>query len=261
MQTRDNLPTNEQARTTEVQEEPRPEPKYWVVFAILAIFTALEVAAASFSSLTPGVRIGILVFLAVVKVALVVLYFMHLKFDSRAFALPFALGLVLMLPIVFIITLTMNAVPFSSEAQALSNAGQVIDITEVSFAIYTSQMTAKAGPVTFHIVNEADDMLHEFIVISTDLPADNLPIDPVTSRVNEDAINIVAAQDDIEPSHSRDLHLVLAEGHYVLVCNLPGHYLQGMRIDLDVKGNSPEPASTMESPASAPPAEQTPTGD
>ncbi len=252
------MPTPAQSSTREPQAEPRPEPKYWVVFILLAIFTALEVAAASFLTLNPGVRIAILVILAVIKVALVVLYFMHLRFDSRIFALPFALGLVLMLPSILIITLTMNAVPFSSEVHALNYTGQVVDVREVSFRIHVSQDTVQAGPVTFHIVNGADDMLHEFIIVKTDLQSTNLPIDPVTSRVNEDAIEIVTSQDNIEPAHSREINLNLDEGHYVLICNLPGHYLQGMMIDFYVKGSSPVPASTSESTPSAPSSDQTP---
>jgi caa(3)-type oxidase subunit IV len=255
------MPTTEQVRTREPQAEPRPEPKYWVVFVLLAIFTALEVAAASFLSLNPGVRIGVLVFLAAVKVALVVLYFMHLKFDSSIFALPFALGLVLMMPAILIITLTMNAVTFSSADHGVTTTGQLVDIREVSFRIHLSQDKIQAGPVTFHVVNGADDMLHEFIIVKTDLEATNLPLDPVTSRVNEDAIEIVTSQDNIEPAHSRDINITLDAGHYVLICNLPGHYLQGMMVDFNVTGNSPEPASTSESPPSAPPAEQTPSGD
>ena len=254
------MSTPAQVRTRQPQEEPRPAPKYWVIFVILAVFTALEVAASSFATLNPGVRIGILVFLALVKVALVVLFFMHLRYDSSIFALPFALGLVLMVPSVLIITLTMNAVPFSSAVYTEHAQGTLVDVREVSFRIHVSQDTVPAGPVTFHIVNGADDMLHEFIVVSTDLPSDNLPLDPVTSRVNEDAINIVTNQDNILPGQSRDLTAVLDPGHYVLICNLPGHYLQGMMIDFYVKGNSPVPASTFNGPATAPPTEQTPAG-
>lgn len=261
MQNRGNNPTPEQIRTREPQAEPEPEPRYWVIFAILVIFTALEVATASFTSLNPGVRIGILVLLAVVKVALVVLYFMHLRYDRSIFALPFVLGLVLMLPSVLIITLSMNTVPFSSSVYTETANGTLVDVREVSFRLHLSKDTVPAGPVTFHIVNGADDMLHEFIVISTDLQADNLPLDPVTSRVNEDAINIVTNQDNILPGQSRDLTAVLDPGHYVLICNLPGHYLQGMMVDFDVTGNSPVPASTFNGPASAPPTEQTPSGD
>jgi caa(3)-type oxidase subunit IV len=254
------MTTTEQSRTREPQDEPMPEPKYWVVFVLLAIFTALEVVIASFSSLSSGLRITLLVLIAAVKVALVVLWFMHLKFDSKIFALPFVLGLVLMMPSILIITLTMNSVPFSTAVHAVNATGQVVNVEEVSFRLHPSVDTVQAGTVTFHVVNGADDMLHEFIIVKTDLQSTNLPIDPVTSRVNEDAIEIVTSQDNIEPAHSRDLTVNLDEGHYVLICNLPGHYLQGMMVDFYVKGGSPVPASTSESTPSAPPAEQTPSG-
>src|SRR5512140_2700706 len=145
------MTTPAQARTREPQPEPTPEPKYWVIFVLLAVFTALEVAAASFASLNPGVRVGILVFLAVVKVALVVLFFMHLRYDRSIFALPFVLGLVLMIPSVLIITLTMNSVPFSSSVYTEHAQGTLVDVREISFRIHASQDTVPAGPVTFHI--------------------------------------------------------------------------------------------------------------
>ncbi|HEX2981770.1 MAG TPA: hypothetical protein VHO48_16030 [Anaerolineaceae bacterium] len=53
--------------------EQRSAPKYWVVFAILAVFTGLEVATAYLPALPAGVKIAVLGFLAVVKVALVLL--------------------------------------------------------------------------------------------------------------------------------------------------------------------------------------------
>jgi caa(3)-type oxidase subunit IV len=238
-----------------MQERPGTSVKYWVVFGVLAIFTALEVLVGYLASLPQAIRVGLLIFLAIVKVALVLLYFMHLKFDSRLFALPFALGIILAIPITLIIGLTMQA-PISTEfkeAQAVNTTGQVIDVKEVSFQIQFSQYSAQAGPVTFHIVNGADDMLHEFIIIQTDSPASDLPTDD-SGRVKEDAVTIITAAEDIPPSNSRNITVNLGAGHYVMICNLPGHYEQGMRVDFTVTGISNEPASTPESPATEPPA-------
>jgi len=229
------------------QEQPRAVT-FSVVFGILAIFTILEIVVGYLATLPSGIKIAILVFLAVVKVALVLLYFMHLKFDSRIFALPFALGIVLAIPISLIVTLTMNQRPFSVEAKAVNMTGQVIDVKEVSFQITLSQYTAQAGPVTFHIVNGADDMLHEFIIFETDLPPDELPTD-MSGRVKEDALTILTAAEDIPPSHSRDITVNMGAGHYVMICNLPGHYEQGMRVEFNVTGTSNQPPSTPEEPA------------
>jgi caa(3)-type oxidase subunit IV len=223
--------------------------RYWIIFGILAIFTGLEVIVASLPGLPQGIKVGVLVFLAVVKAVLVLLYFMHLRFDNRLYALPFALGIVLLVPLLLIVGLTINNPPVRAEAKGLTASGQVIDVREVSFRIHLSQDHANAGKVTFHIVNGADDMLHEFIIFKTDLSPDELPTDPMTGAVNEDALTIIKAEEDIPPSNSRDITVSLAAGHYVMICNLPGHYQQGMRVEFAVTGTSSEPPSTPESPA------------
>lgn len=240
------------------REEPR-SLTFGVVFVMLAIFTLLEIAMGYLPNLPGGIKLGVLIFLAVVKVALVLLYFMHLKYDSRIFALPFALGIVLAVPLALVVGFTMNVKPSNPEAVGLSAAGQVINVEEVSFQIHMSQDTARAGPITFHVVNGADDMLHEFIIIQTDASAAELPTDEMTGRVKEEAVTIIAAAEDIPPSNSRDITVNLAAGHYVMVCNLPGHYLQGMRIDFTVTGTSNQPPSTPEEPAATEAPTQAPT--
>jgi len=70
-----------------------PSPKEYIrIGVILAVLTALEVAA-SYSGVTGSVLIPTLLGLAVVKFALVVLWFMHLKFDDRRYARFFVMGL------------------------------------------------------------------------------------------------------------------------------------------------------------------------
>lgn len=82
----------------------RVRTSYLTVFLILAGFTALEVGA---SFLSGPIRIPALVVLAAGKATLVLLYFMHLKFDSRIFAMFFLIGLILLIPLVLIMTLVM----------------------------------------------------------------------------------------------------------------------------------------------------------
>jgi uncharacterized cupredoxin-like copper-binding protein/mono/diheme cytochrome c family protein/heme/copper-type cytochrome/quinol oxidase subunit 4 len=90
-------------QTKRLNSQPSP---YVVVFFILALFTVMEAGVTYLPSLPEGIRVGVLVFLAATKVSLVLLYFMHLKSDYRVFALPFALGLVLVAPLVLIVGLT-----------------------------------------------------------------------------------------------------------------------------------------------------------
>ena len=70
-----------------------PSAKEYVrIGVILGVLTALEVAA-SYSGVSSGLMIPTLFILALIKFALVVLWFMHLKFDDRRYARFFVLGL------------------------------------------------------------------------------------------------------------------------------------------------------------------------
>ena len=74
-------------------EHPHPTAwKYVQIATILAILTAFEVAVYYSERLRP-VLVDILLTLSAVKFALVVLFYMHLKFDSRIFTALFCLGL------------------------------------------------------------------------------------------------------------------------------------------------------------------------
>jgi caa(3)-type oxidase subunit IV len=67
--------------------------QYIVIGIILAVFTAIEVAI-SFASVPPGIAIPALITLTVLKFILVVLWFMHLRFDSGWFRRLFVFGLI-----------------------------------------------------------------------------------------------------------------------------------------------------------------------
>lgn len=66
---------------------------YWMIGGILAILTAMEVAA--FYMELGVIEAPFLLILSAAKFILVVMFFMHLKFDSKIFTGVFAAGLVL----------------------------------------------------------------------------------------------------------------------------------------------------------------------
>ena len=70
------------------------EKKYIQIALILAAITAVEVAF-SYWEAVEGILAPSLIAMSVVKFAIVVLYFMHLKFDSRLFRRLFVAGLAL----------------------------------------------------------------------------------------------------------------------------------------------------------------------
>jgi cytochrome c oxidase subunit IV len=70
-----------------------PSGKEYVrIGVVLAALTATEVYI-SYSSLPHGLLIGLLFVAAVIKFALVVLWFMHLRFDDRRYARFFVMGI------------------------------------------------------------------------------------------------------------------------------------------------------------------------
>ena len=83
-----------------VNKQAAARPNYLLVLIVLVAVTAVEVGV---SYVTGGIKIPVLLLLAAFKASLVVLYFMHLKFDSRVFAYWFILGLALILPLTYVL--------------------------------------------------------------------------------------------------------------------------------------------------------------
>ena len=93
------------APTTTILGVTLPMPLYTTVFMILGGLTIIEVLLSV--AITSDLKIPLLMGIAVAKGALVVLFYMHLKTDNRAFALAFIVPLVLAL----LSTLFLLAVP------------------------------------------------------------------------------------------------------------------------------------------------------
>lgn len=86
-------------------DKSHPGPWIYIrVAVILAVVTAIEVAL-FYINMPDAALTGSLFFLSMAKFALVVLYFMHLRFDARIFRRLFLVGLILA-PIVYIIVLS-----------------------------------------------------------------------------------------------------------------------------------------------------------
>jgi cytochrome c oxidase subunit 4 len=95
-------------QTAEHAVDHPTEAKYWRIFFFLFAVTGIEVALYYWS--IPGVNINnaALGALATLKFAVVVGYFMHLKFDSRLLRRLFVGGLVLALLVYTAYLLTMG---------------------------------------------------------------------------------------------------------------------------------------------------------
>jgi uncharacterized cupredoxin-like copper-binding protein len=99
-------------------------------------------------------------------------------------------------------------------------------LTELQISPSTTDVAA--GRVRISATN-GGKVPHELIVIRTDKPAAGLGSG---SRVSE--AGSVGEVADVAPGKTKSTTLTLKPGHYVMICNLPGHYMGGMRADLTV---------------------------
>ncbi|MCX7671229.1 MAG: cytochrome C oxidase subunit IV family protein [Anaerolineae bacterium] len=72
---------------------------YLLVFAALALLTLIEVAV---SYIHGDLKVPLLILLSVAKALLVILFFMHLRYDSRWYAFIFFAPLVLVIPLIWV---------------------------------------------------------------------------------------------------------------------------------------------------------------
>ena len=98
------------------------------------------------------------------------------------------------------------------------------------FKVIPTNSTVAAGKVIFKVHN-AGTVTHEFVVLKTNHPAAKLPL----YKGRADEAGNVGETGDLKAGASKNIALVLAPGHYALICNLPGHYLAGQHTDLIVK--------------------------
>lgn len=123
---------------------------------------------------------------------------------------------------------------------ALSACGtSSVDVALSTYKIEPSTNSVSAGEITFNVHNDATDLVHEFVVFKTDLPADQLPLND-EGIVDEEAagITLIDEVEDVEPGMSVDLTVTLEPGNYVLVCNIDSdemHYQHGMHAAFTVK--------------------------
>ncbi len=87
-----------------ITQKPKVRPNYTIILVLLVIFTIVEVGV---SFLQSSLKIPILLALAGVKATLVILYFMHLRYDSRLYAGFFLLGALLISPLLILMLTVM----------------------------------------------------------------------------------------------------------------------------------------------------------
>jgi uncharacterized cupredoxin-like copper-binding protein len=111
--------------------------------------------------------------------------------------------------------------------------GVAVNITEREWKITADIQKVHAGPVEFDAAN-LGTITHELVVIRTDYPDGEIPL--AGPKFDEEAPGVSSPGEisEYEPSVVARTVLDLEPGHYQLVCNIPGHYHNGMHIELEV---------------------------
>lgn len=118
----------------------------------------------------------------------------------------------------------------ASMAGPSRTSAATVKVTLVEFKLTPSTRTVAAGRVTFVVTNRGK-LHHEFVVLKTPTAAAKLQMDGMTAVENGNAGKIAT----LVPGATKRLSLNLPRGHYVLLCNLTGHYQAGQHADLTVK--------------------------
>jgi uncharacterized cupredoxin-like copper-binding protein len=115
-------------------------------------------------------------------------------------------------------------------------SGTPVNVLLEDFQVRRDAAVVPAGTVSFRLLNQGPTT-HEFIVVRTDRAPDKLPLQRDGLTVNEDApgIDLLDEAEGLDIDDRQTLVLDLAAGHYVMYCNLEGHYLGGMHAALTVR--------------------------
>ena len=81
--------------------------EYLIIFVVLFVLTVIEVGVAKMPALGKGLMMSALILLAITKAAVVALYYMHLKHETRILRVTVAIPL--MMPPVYALVLMAEA--------------------------------------------------------------------------------------------------------------------------------------------------------
>ena len=124
------------------------------------------------------------------------------------------------------------AVEARADAAAAATGGPATgELSEWKVAM--NRKTAEAGEVTFWIANKGT-MEHEFLVVRTDYPDGEIPLDGDHFSEDAEGVTVVDEIPEFEVGLIKELTLELAPGAYQLLCNIPNHYKNGMHVSFTV---------------------------
>lgn len=123
----------------------------------------------------------------------------------------------------------LTAVTFVGCAQDVAPGAKTNDVggNLKEWSVGLDASVANAGEVTFTVTNNGT-IGHEFLVVKTDIALGKIPLDGDHFAEPTDGIEVIDEIGEFAKGTTETLILTLAPGEYQIVCNLPGHYENGM---------------------------------
>jgi uncharacterized cupredoxin-like copper-binding protein len=102
------------------------------------------------------------------------------------------------------------------------------DMSKAMMKIDADKFAVPAGLVTFKVTNASANMEHEMVVVPIANMSTPLPYKDAENTVDEEAAKAIGEVPELAPAKSGEATMELKPGLYALVCNVPGHYANGM---------------------------------
>jgi uncharacterized cupredoxin-like copper-binding protein len=142
-------------------------------------------------------------------------------------------------------TFFLGACSSGSSSGARSPDNAVVNVAEGEWRMTPSMTSMNGSKVSFVVVNKGKED-HEMVLLKTDKKAGALPVES-TGKVDETATGDNVGEVELKAGTTGAATFNLEPGHYVMICNLTGHYKQGMSADFTVTGSAA--AQTSNKPA------------
>lgn len=131
-----------------------------------------------------------------------------------------------------LLTAALATTVFATACGEDAGGGKTVSVVLSEYKVAPSVTSAAAGKVTFKVSNKGA-VAHELIVIKTDTAADNLPVSGL--KVAEDKAGKVIGEIEVAKGKSESDTWELTAGKYVFICNIEGHYKEGMHAAFTVQ--------------------------
>jgi uncharacterized cupredoxin-like copper-binding protein len=109
--------------------------------------------------------------------------------------------------------------------------GTVVKVTEKEMVILASPKSVPEGKVTLTVTNRGT-VEHELVVMRWNGSPRSVPVSHYKA---DEGKRVLGEVPELAPGKTGKVTLTLRSGKYVLICNVPGHYMLGMATPLTVR--------------------------